>query len=218
MEPSRLSKDKKNGTANPVIEIPAPTKERKQSKLSFRERRLIKNLQDPNCKSLSEAMRASGYAESTIRDHPGRIVGNSRVKEAITEIMDRQGITDDRLVEVLGQGLGATKVISAMVIKGDPSSIADEKDGMKEADSMTKDFIEVDDYMARHKYLETGLKLRGHLQSKVDVNVAVETYEQKRKRLGLDDMSPEEAYEKFKKEQQAEREAQWAQEDSGREA
>ena len=204
-----LSRGTKNDTAKipaagapAVIDITPEKKKKKEFKLSLRERRLIKNLQNPTCKSLSEAMRNAGYAESTIRDHPGRIVGNSRVNEAIKDIMDRQGITDDRLVTVLSEGLQAKKVISAMVMKSSPNGIADEEDGMKDADGLTKDFVEVDDFMARHKYLETGLKLRGHLQKegKLDVNLTVETYEQRRKRLGLDDMSPKEALAKYLRE------------------
>jgi hypothetical protein len=34
---------------------------------------------------------------------------------------------------------------------------------MKDADSMSKDFVEVEDFLTRHKYLETALKLKGHL-------------------------------------------------------
>lgn len=199
------------GTKNDTAQIPAgtpaviditPKKKEKNLKLNLRERRLIKNLQDPRFKTMKDAMLGAGYAESTVSDHPGDILGKTRVKEAIKDIMDRQGITDDRLVTVLGEGLKATKVISAMVIKGSPDGIADEEDEMKEADSMTKDFVEVDDFMARHKYLETGLKLRGHLQKdgKLNVNLTIETYEQRRKRLGLDDMSPKEALAKYLRE------------------
>ncbi len=187
----------KNEPANPVTEIPvpAPTKKKKERKLSLRERRLIKNLQDPGYKTMKDAMIAAGYAASTADKNPGLVIGKSRGKEAITEIMDRQGITDARLVEVLSQGLESTKVISAMVIA--PSG-----EEMKDASGMTKDFIDVPDFMARHKYVETGLKLRGHLQTnvKIDGNLLVETYEMRRKRLGLDDMSPREAHAKFRRE------------------
>jgi hypothetical protein len=71
---------------------------------------------------------------------------------------------------------------------------------MKEADGVTKDFIDVPDFMARHKYVETGLKLHGLLQSnvKLDGNLIVETYEMRRKRLGLDDMPAEEVVRRLK--------------------
>lgn len=180
----------------------AKSSSKKNRTLTLRERRLIKNLQDPQYTTLKDALIDAGYADSTADKAPSRILGNSRVKEAIADIMDRQGISDDCLVHVLKEGLQAKKVISAMVIKSSPDGIADEEDEMKEADSMTKDFVEVDDYAVRHKYLETGLKLRGHLQKdKLDVNLTIETYEQRRKRLGLDRMSPQEAYAKLLQEE-----------------
>jgi hypothetical protein len=40
---------------------------------------------------------------------------------------------------------------------------------MADAHSMTKDFIDVEDFAVRHKYLETSLKLKGHLRDKVDL-------------------------------------------------
>ena len=35
---------------------------------------------------------------------------------------------------------------------------------------MSKDFIDVDDFPTRHKYIETGLKLKGHLRDKLDIS------------------------------------------------
>jgi len=67
--------------------------------------------------------------------------------------------------------------ISAMVV-------ASSGEGMKDANSMTKDFIEVPDYFARHKFLETALELRGdYPDKKLDVNHTFETHEQAVARL-----------------------------------
>jgi len=90
-----------------------------------------------------------------------------KILPRITEIMDKVNVTDTKLIQKLAEGLDSTKVISANII-------APSKDGMKDADSMTKDFIDVPDFATRHKYLETGLKLRGHLREKLDVNVNVD--------------------------------------------
>ena len=75
-------------------------------------------------------------------------------KLSIGELMDKRGLTDDRLLETLEDGLQATKVISATIIAGNP----------KEAGSQTNDFIDVPDHNARHRYLETGLRLKGYGQ------------------------------------------------------
>jgi hypothetical protein len=85
----------------------------------------------------------------------------------IMEIMDKANVTDTKLIQKLSEGLDSTKVISANIIA--PSG-----EGMKDADSMTKDFVDVPDFATRHKYLETGLKLRGHLKEKLDVNVNID--------------------------------------------
>ena len=52
-------------------------------------------------------------------------------KLSIGDIMDKQGLTDEKLVAKLEEGLEATKVISATIIAGNP----------KEAGSQTNDFI-----------------------------------------------------------------------------
>jgi hypothetical protein len=66
----------------------------------------------------------------------------------IVQIMDRAGLTDNHLINKLKLGLSSTKPV------------------------LTKDGItDYEDFSTQHKYLETGLKLRGHLKDKVDVNV-----------------------------------------------
>ncbi len=140
--------------------------------------------------SKKDSLLSAGYSENTANKHPESVYGKTRVVQAIAELMDEMGLTDRRLLETLKDGLEANKVISANVIM--PSG-----EGMKDAGSMTKDFIEVPDHDARHKFMTTGLKLRGHLKDKVDVAMTVETYEQKRKRLGLDHLSPDEAMERL---------------------
>lgn len=106
------------------------------------------------------AMRTAGYSDYTARSKAVPKVRESKIAETIQELMDRKGITDERLLDVLEDGLKATKVISAMVI-------AKSGEGMADANSMTKDFVEVDDYAVRHKYMETGLKMKGHLKDVV---------------------------------------------------
>lgn len=126
---------------------------------------LIKVIKKGDFRSFSDALRQAGYAESTINKMAGPTLGGIGVKKAIEEALENSGITDELLTNKLKEGLDATKVISANVI-------APDGEGMADANSMTKDFIDVPDFPTRHKYLETGLKLKGHLSNhKVDVTV-----------------------------------------------
>lgn len=58
------------------------------------------------------------------------------VKERVSEILDAQGLSLRNITSKLAEGLNATKIV-----------------GSKD------DFIEVPDYITRHKYIETLLKL-----------------------------------------------------------
>jgi hypothetical protein len=156
----------------------------KEKPLSIKERKAVKNLAAGMTKG--NALVLAGYSESTANHRPDVVFGKGRVIQAIKELMDDLGLTDSELLNTLKAGLKADKVISAMVI-------APNGEGMKDANSMTRDFIEIADHDTRHKYLVTGLKLRGHLKEKVDVKHSIESYEERRKRLGLDAMTPEAA-------------------------
>jgi hypothetical protein len=59
------------------------------------------------------------------------------------DVLDAHGVTNDRLVTVLSEGLASDKYQQL-----EPEASA----------------VPVPDYKARHKYLETGLKLKGYLQ------------------------------------------------------
>lgn len=87
------------------------------------------------------------------RDVAASIGGENLVKLEISSIMDNHGLTNDKLVEVLKNGLEANRVISAISTD-------------KEAPGATTDFIDVPDHATRHKYLETAFKLKGELGQK----------------------------------------------------
>jgi isocitrate lyase len=71
-------------------------------------------------------------------------------------------IPDDELAAKYKELSNAKKVISAMVI-GDG--------GMKDANSMTRDFVEVDDCAVQLKCVDSVSKLKGYLTEKHDVNL-----------------------------------------------
>lgn len=131
-------------------------KKRKKKRLTLREKKFIKYL--PIATSMSEAMRLAGYSENYINSGERRELLQ---KPSIQSLMAEMGMDDKFCLTTLKEGFTANKVISAMVI--------DKKgQGISDANSMSKDFIEVPDYDCRHKYLTTGLKLRGHLNEKKD--------------------------------------------------
>lgn len=96
-----------------------------------------------NSGSVTQAMLDAGYSENTAHT-PSKLTDS----DGFQELMIQLGIDDSKLLNVLNDGLGATKVISAKIVG-------------KNADESTDDFIDVPDFPTRHKYLETGLKLRG---------------------------------------------------------
>lgn len=173
---------RKNGQIT-TKEQPVPTmrlgRDEKKTReyTSLKREKLIKNLLSGKFKTLKAAMLDAGYSENTADDQAARLVGSSRVCTAMQEAMAKDGVNENRLTKIISQGLDATKVISAMVVA--PSG-----DGMKDANSMTKDFIEVPDFLARHKFLETALELRGdYPDKKLDINHSFETHEQRIDRL-----------------------------------
>ena len=127
----------------------------KKKRLSERDRKTIKGIL--RGESVPKAMEKAGFTKNTARVACGKKA--RELAPTIQKLMEKQGITNQRLCKVLDDGLRATKVISANVI-------AQNGEGMADAHAMTKDFVEVDDFAVRHKYLETGLKLHGHMRDK----------------------------------------------------
>lgn len=139
-----------------------PTGSKIKPGINIRERKfaagIIKGL------SAAEAMRQAGYAETTATHKQAEKL--EKVGVYIAKLMEQKGPTDDRLLETLKKGLRATKKIpcnTTIRTSGKNNDPVEEPS----AREMTRHFIEVEDYAIRHKYLETGLKLRGYL-SKVD--------------------------------------------------
>jgi len=88
--------------------------------------------------------------------------------------LDKIGCTAEKIATTVLESLDATKVISANVIRGKPDSIADQKDGMKEADEYTKDFVDVPDYAVRCKAAELAGKFRSDFVERVEHSGGIE--------------------------------------------
>lgn len=87
---------------------------------------------------VGRAMVEAGYSPATAKT-PQKLTES----KAFSQIMEEAGITDIKLSEVLKDGLEATKAVVM---------------GKESAES----FVDVQpDYAIRHKYLETGLKMKG---------------------------------------------------------
>jgi hypothetical protein len=136
--------------ATATVKKPRP----KHKPLTPREKRLLLLL--PECKTYEQALLDAGYAPSTARKFQKPIIDNVIVKsrqEGMIDEFEKAGITPEKIAEKHLEGLEAYRVISANVIH---------KSGKgKEADSQTNDFIEVPDFPARHKHLDTIHKIRG---------------------------------------------------------
>jgi phage terminase small subunit len=73
----------------------------------------------------------------------------------IYEVLDRAGVTDDKIAQTVGEGMGATKPISAVA--------------GKDASEASVDFIDVPDWPSRLKATELASKMKGHLKDRVDL-------------------------------------------------
>lgn len=90
-----------------------------------------------------------------------------KLQDPVKLLMEAKGLDMGKLLGVLDEGLKADKVISAQVINKRGT-------GMKDAHSITKDFIDVPDHAVRHKYLETAAKwLRVTPENTAQTNVQV---------------------------------------------
>ena len=113
---------------------------------------------NPNVKK--ESARELGYRMLT------------KVDISMNEIMEMMGTTDARLNEVLNEGLKATKVVSVIPIK--PKDAQPSTGDLPDATSKNIEFVDVEDYPTRHKYLETAYKLKNKYPTEkknIDLNV-----------------------------------------------
>jgi hypothetical protein len=105
-------------------------------------------------KSYRKAAKAAGISKATAF----RAERDPEIKSAMARALERVGCTEDKIAQTVLEALDATKVISANVV-------APNGEGMKDAHSMTKDFIDVPDYAVRCKAAELAGKFRGDFAS-----------------------------------------------------
>ena len=92
------------------------------------------------------------------RDVAKSIGWENLTKLDFSDFLEEAGITDNLLQKKIIEGLDATKTVSALKTS-------------REATADSTDFIDVPDFLARHKYLETALKLKQRLVEKTALDV-----------------------------------------------
>jgi len=95
-----------------------------------------------------------------------------KVDISVTELMEMMGTTDAYLNQKLNEGLEATKVVSVIPIK--PKEAQPNSTDLPDAASKNIEFVDVEDYPTRHKYLDTALKLKGSYPTEkknIDLNI-----------------------------------------------
>lgn len=96
----------------------------------------------------------------------------TKVNLTQNELLNEMGMTDAYLNQKLNEGLEAKKVISVIPIKAKESQ--PNTTDLGDANSGSLEFLDVEDYPTRHKYLDTALKLKDKYpteKKKVDLNV-----------------------------------------------
>lgn len=111
----------------------AVPKRKPKHKPTTRMIRLAGELLENGSTSVSGAMRKVGYSPNTARA-PTKVTRT----QAFQDLMASLGVDDKRLAEVLNDGLGAQREFV-----------------------VGEELMSSPDYATRHKYLETGLRLRG---------------------------------------------------------
>lgn len=136
-------------------------KDSSDSKLNLKQRKFIKfYLESGNA---SAAALKAGYK---YRQRGWELVSKLVNSGLFQELLEQNGLSDNKLIKVLKEGLQATKVIGYLNQKTNGTQ------------KVSDEFVEIPDYHCRHKYLETALKLKylfpekgEHLQQETDMKI-----------------------------------------------
>lgn len=82
----------------------------------------------------------------------------TKLNISVTELLELMGTTDAYLNQKLNEGLEATKVVSVIPIK--PKEAQPNSPDLPDANSRNVEFVDVEDYPTRHKYLDMAYKLK----------------------------------------------------------
>jgi len=131
--------------------------------VKLRRKKIFKALAEG--KTNQEAGVEAGLSPKTAADQVSQILSNPKVRSEFQKLLDN-AVPDSELSLKYKDLLSSKKCISALVI-------APNGEGMKDANSMTRDFVEVDDCAVQLKAADSISKLKGHLSEKHDVNLNI---------------------------------------------
>ena len=140
-------------------------------KRTLRERKFIKAYIE-NSGNATEAYLAinPNIKRENAKEYGCRLLQNLNLSN--DELLDEMGMTDEYLHQKLNEGLEATKVVSVIPIK--PKEAQPNSPDLPDATSKNVEFIDVEDYPTRHKYLEMAYKLKNKYPTEkknIDLNV-----------------------------------------------
>lgn len=114
-------------------------------------------------KTQKEAGIEAGLSPKTAPAQVNAILKEPETQAKFKEILDKY-CPDEEIAAKYKELMSAKKVISAMVV-------ASNGEGMKDANSMTRDFVEVDDCAVQLKTCDSIAKLKGHVVDKTETDV-----------------------------------------------
>lgn len=123
-------------------------KSKRTSKNSIKDKVFLEHILKNPKATLKEAVIASGFPPSYVNE-PNKIMN----RPSFIEHLDKAGLTDEKLSELAMEGLGANRPI---VIKNE--------------------IVDYPDYSARHKFFDTVLKAKRHLQPDNQFNTQINDY------------------------------------------
>ena len=138
-------------------------------KRTLRERKFIKAYIESNGNATEAYLAINpNIKRENAKEYGCRLLQNLNLSN--DELLDKMGMTDAYLHQKLDEGLKATKVVSVIPIK--PKEAQPNSSDLPEADSKSIEFVDVEDYPTRHKYLDMAYKLKSKYPSeKYDVKV-----------------------------------------------
>jgi hypothetical protein len=124
-----------------------------------RRKKILKALAEG--KTQKQAGIEAGLSPKTAESQVSKTLKDPKVKQCFAALLDKV-VSDERLANKYSDLLDATKVISCNII-------AKDGEGMADANSMTRDFVDVPDCATQLRTADSIAKLKGHMVDKVKV-------------------------------------------------
>jgi len=142
-----------------------------ETKRTVREKKFIKAYIENNGNATEAYLAISpNMKRKNAKEYGSRLLQNINLSD--DEITEQLGLNDAYIYEKIKEGIEATKVVSVIPIppKKNEASTAD----LPDANSKNIEFVDVEDYPTRHKYLDMILKLKNKYPTEkknIDLNV-----------------------------------------------